>query len=800
MLSELWETVKQFYNERVHFIQLHYLYILFLSLICSALLYINPYTNLDYIDALFMATSATTNTGLNTIALSSLSTSQLCIIYLGSFLSSHIMISTAVVIVRKHYFSKRFEDVLLFNKAQHIREVNQRKFERNVQQVVGHQQQNLRKPLHKRLSFLSVRSQQKSEQEPSESGRCRSMINLSGSLFQTQKPRSIDDDIRDYPNSNDCLFQESNKSSLKEDKESNNPSSSQCSYLTKEEPDQIQDALLHVNRKSRSSEDIQRGASQEENSSVNKHQDTLTTDGAGAMWSNQNIMFAGDIEQQREIARKRLEKERQCEDMIHKIANNDNPLCTSSGHSTGDSITIVNFDVGCNDDENIKLIKRGPIQKSELTREQRYRLGGAEYRALDLLSRLVPMYYIFFIVGFGFIIRSYIASSPYVQSVLLNDKHEPINAWGFSFFTSLASFNNLGLSQLDESMQPFEKAPFMLFLIMMLILAGNTAYAILLRLVIWIMYKITPQSYYMRRETLKYLLDHPRRCYTTLFPSYQTRWLLVVLVGITFAEFISFVALNYWLPVLEGVGWGTCILDGLFQSVTTRSAGYNVVDLMNLNPGTQITYIVAMYISVYPVAILMRNSNVYQERALGIYSRNNENEGFDIESNNSMPFNRLRRTNTVSSVVTASRRAFRGPDFYVRTQIQRQLTSEICWVIVCIFVICVVETKEIMSPSPITMSTVIYECVSAFGNIGSSIGYPNTPTSQVAQYHPISKFALIILMYRGRHRGLPAAIDRAVLLPSEQLEQKEEEEDMLRKRTSSYGDISPQDYYRCRTL
>lgn len=54
--------------------------------------------------------------------------------------------------------------------------------------------------------------------------------------------------------------------------------------------------------------------------------------------------------------------------------------------------------------------------------------------------------------------------------------------------------------------------------------------------------------------------------------------------------------------------------------------------------------------------------------------------------------------------------------------------------------------------------------------------------------------------YRCFVLGLPAAIDRAVLLPSEQLEQKEEEEDMLRKRTSSYGDVSPQDYYRCRTL
>lgn len=41
-------------------------------------------------------------------------------------------------------------------------------------------------------------------------------------------------------------------------------------------------------------------------------------------------------------------------------------------------------------------------------------------------------------------------------------------------------------------------------------------------------------------------------------------------------------------------------------------AGYSIVDLIALNPGTQIVFIVAMYISVYPVAISMRNSNVYQ--------------------------------------------------------------------------------------------------------------------------------------------------------------------------------------------
>lgn len=43
-----------------------------------------------------------------------------------------------------------------------------------------------------------------------------------------------------------------------------------------------------------------------------------------------------------------------------------------------------------------------------------------------------------------------------------------------------------------------------------------------------------------------------------------------------------------------------------------KLAGFSVVGLADINPGTQLVYIVAMYISVYPVAISMRNSNVYQ--------------------------------------------------------------------------------------------------------------------------------------------------------------------------------------------
>lgn len=107
----------------------------------------------------------------------------------------------------------------------------------------------------------------------------------------------------------------------------------------------------------------------------------------------------------------------------------------------------------------------------------------------------------------------------------------------------------------------------------------------------------------------------------------------------------------------------------------------------------------------------------------------------------------------MTSIAQNTKKLLKGPDFFVITQIQRQLTSDICWVITGIFLICVLEAESIMSPSPVTIATVIYECVSAFGNVGASTGYPNTATSQAGQYRSLSKLVLILLMYKGRHRG-----------------------------------------------
>ena len=64
----------------------------------------------------------------------------------------------------------------------------------------------------------------------------------------------------------------------------------------------------------------------------------------------------------------------------------------------------------------------------------------------------------------------------------------------------------------------------------LMILAGNTCYPIFLRFIIWTLFKLLPDNverWHDWKVTLRFLLDHPRRCYTNLFPSRHTWWLLI---------------------------------------------------------------------------------------------------------------------------------------------------------------------------------------------------------------------------------------------------------------------------------
>ncbi|KAL8953823.1 MAG: hypothetical protein Q9222_000332 [Ikaeria aurantiellina] len=267
-------------------------------------------------------------------------------------------------------------------------------------------------------------------------------------------------------------------------------------------------------------------------------------------------------------------------------------------------------------------------------------------------------------------------------------------------------------------------------------------------------------------EELKFLLDHPRRCFTLLFPTDATSWLFWILVFLNGLDIIFFIILDLHDPVVTGIGnVGYRILNGMFQASSTRTAGFSTVNLANLHPGIQVSYMVMMYISVFPIAISVRRTNVYEEKSLGIYTSASEDEDAANEPS------------------------------YVGAHLRKQLSFDLWYIFLGLFIIAVAEGDRLQNTNDYAFNiySCLFEIVSAYGTVGLSLGYPNVNASFSSQFSVVSKLVIIAMQIRGRHRGLPYELDRAILLPSESLHKKEDADAARRvqRRNSSLSNIEP---------
>lgn len=296
-------------------------------------------------------------------------------------------------------------------------------------------------------------------------------------------------------------------------------------------------------------------------------------------------------------------------------------------------------------------------------------------------------------------------------------------------------------------MVSFQRAEYFLLFGAFLIIIGNTAFPCLLRFVIWITFKVAPQDSALREE-VHFLLDHPRRCFTLLFPSKPTWALFGILILLNAIDTILFLVLDFNNPEVTGMHSGKRVVAGLYQAAATRTAGFSVVNLAELHPAVQVSYLVMMYISVFPVAISVRRTNVYEERSLGIYSGDLEEEGAEPGKEPS----------------------------YIGAHLRKQLSFDLWYIVLGLFIICIAEGGKLADDNrpAFNIFAILFEVVSAYGTVGLSLGYPGTDTSFCAQFSVISKLVIIAMQIRGRHRGLPYELDRAILLPSKSLHNKEE--------------------------
>ena len=114
---------------------------------------------------------------------------------------------------------------------------------------------------------------------------------------------------------------------------------------------------------------------------------------------------------------------------------------------------------------------------------------------------------------------------------------------------------------------------------------------------------------------------------------------------------------------------GYRVLNGWFQATSTRTAGFACVNLALLHPAIQVSYLVMMYISVFPIAISVRRTNVYEEKSLGIYGEGDHNADDDNEPS------------------------------YIGAHLRKQLSFDLWYVFLGLFIIAIAEAQRIENPA-----------------------------------------------------------------------------------------------------
>lgn len=233
-----------------------------------------------------------------------------------------------------------------------------------------------------------------------------------------------------------------------------------------------------------------------------------------------------------------------------------------------------------------------------------------------------------------------------------------------AFYSSQSMIDNLGFTLTPDSMISFRDATWPMLLMSFLAFAGNTFYPCFLRLLVWIIYKLSPASSSLK-ESVRFLWDHPRRCYTLLFPSSATWVLAAVLVVLNFIDVLLIITLDLDNSELTTLSMGPRILAAIFQAASARHTGTATFNLANVNPAVQFSLLVMMYISIYPIAISIRMSSSYEEKPVGIYGRDE-----DLDEQKSKT--------------------------YLLGHMRNQLSFDLWYIFLGVFCICAAESKRIM--------------------------------------------------------------------------------------------------------
>ncbi|KNA14953.1 hypothetical protein SOVF_102680 [Spinacia oleracea] len=344
---------------------------------------------------------------------------------------------------------------------------------------------------------------------------------------------------------------------------------------------------------------------------------------------------------------------------------------------------------------------------------------GIKYKSLRALNHVVLVYLLVsHILGYIFVSLYISIISPSANNVLEMKKLE---SHLFSLFVTVSTFSNCGFIPTNENMMPFNKNSGLLLILIPQILFGNKLYPSFLRLVIYVLDKFT------KKEEYNYMLNHHADLgYGLLISSFKAFLLSVTAIGLIGIQFLVFCFLEWNSIVFQGQNWYRKLVGSLFQTVNSRHSGESIVDISLLSPATLALFVVMMYLPSSTIFVPLS-----YDKESTIVSENSQNKRSGKKEESSF--------------------------------IQNLKFSPLSYLAIFVILVCITESTSLKEdPLNFTVFNIIVEVVSAYGNVGFSMGYScerrlvnssyckDTCYGFVGRWTWKGKFLLILVMLFGR--------------------------------------------------
>lgn len=252
-----------------------------------------------------------------------------------------------------------------------------------------------------------------------------------------------------------------------------------------------------------------------------------------------------------------------------------------------------------------------------------------------------------------------------------------------SLFTAVSAFNNAGFALFKNNLIDFSNDPVVIITVPLLIVLGGLGHFVLVDLI--------------NCKKLNKLSFHSKVVLSTSF-------VLIIFGAILFFLLEQSNTLNN-MGLIEKIG------NALFQSVTTRTAGFNSIDMGNIKTPTALLLMALMFIGGAPLSAA-GGIKVTTFAIVFIFV-----------------LNAIRKENTVSLFNREI------SDKYIKLSI---VTINIS--IIFIFVITFLLT--IINPS-IPLVKILFEVISAFGTVGLTMDL-------TSEYHGLTQLIIVIVMLFGK--------------------------------------------------